>query len=138
MFLKIRFCIQPGRVDEMKIIVHELIWCKVTNRKSLFFECSHRKRQIGNMSYLFLTYYDMRDGLNKTGRCATTTFNWKYFKVVMTEAKKELHKILNLISKRSATNKISQRCILVLQKSGQIQPKRYICDVRNFLNVKKL
>lgn len=39
-----------GRVDEIKIIVHELICCKVTFRKSLFFECSHRKRQIGNMS----------------------------------------------------------------------------------------
>lgn len=39
-----------GRVDEMKIIVNELICCTVTNRKSLFFECSNRERQRGNMS----------------------------------------------------------------------------------------
>lgn len=39
-----------GRVDAMKIIVRELICCKVSNRKSLFFECSHRKRQIGRLS----------------------------------------------------------------------------------------
>lgn len=38
------------RVAEMKISVNELICCKVTNKKSLFFECSHRKRQIGKMS----------------------------------------------------------------------------------------
>lgn len=39
-----------GRVAEMKISVNELICCKFPNKKSLFFECSHRKRQIGKMS----------------------------------------------------------------------------------------
>lgn len=39
-----------GRVAEIKISVNELICCKVTNKKSLFFECSHRKRQISKMS----------------------------------------------------------------------------------------
>lgn len=39
-----------GRVAEMKISVNELICCKVTNKKSLFFECSHRKPQISKMS----------------------------------------------------------------------------------------
>lgn len=39
-----------GLVDAMKIIVRELIYCKVTNRKSLLFEGSHRTRQIGRLS----------------------------------------------------------------------------------------
>lgn len=49
-----------GCVDEMKICVHELICCKVTNKKSMFFECSHRKRQIGKC-HSFFRKFDCND-----------------------------------------------------------------------------
>lgn len=54
-----------GRVDEIKISVHELICCKITNKKSLFFECSHRKRQIGKCHSFLVSLNEATNKLHK-------------------------------------------------------------------------